>query len=210
MVLPETVPVRFTEEEADYVSMRPIVQQAFTLDELVGMVLTATGKHPQRVREILRAGTMVYNMYRYWWERLDVPPEALAKILARFPDPDPARPFRAEECVGVVLEIGGRPPGLAVTTIEIGRDVASRRRLFRSQSLWDCLMDLTRASHGSRPVYQDYSYARRADLFVLSLTLEQAAALAQDATRLAGRKLRAQTIHLPETTRVIFICPRPR
>ncbi len=225
MGFPEKIAIRFTEEEADYISMRPIRRQAFTAEELVGMILTATGKHPERIREILRAGTLVYNMYRYWWERLDVEPEAVAEILSRFPDADPTRVFRAEECVAVLLESGGQqlvaapalpalsPPrraeGSAVegVTFEVGRDTASRKRLFRSRSFWDCLLDLV-PQGGTGPVYQDYSYARRADVYALSLTPEQIGALARDAARLARRELRAQLGRLPATTRIVFVCPR--
>ncbi len=225
MGFPEKIAVRFTEEEADYISMRPILKQPFTAEELVGMILTATGKHPERIREILRAGTLVYNMYRYWWERLDVEAEAVAEILARFPDADPTRVFCAEECVAVLLESGGQPPvaapalpalspprraeGSAVegATFEVGRDTASRKRLFRSRSFWDCLLDLV-PQGGTGPVYQDYSYARRADVYALSLTPEQTGALARDAARLARRELRAQLGRLPATTRIVFVCPR--
>ncbi len=215
MGFPEKISVRFTEEEADYVSMRPIRRQAFTAEELVGMILTATGKHAERIGEILHAGTLVYNMYRYWWERLDVEAEAVAEILARFPDDDPTRVFRAEECVAVLLESGGQPPVAAPAlsavqgaTFEVGRDTASRKRLFRSRSFWDCLLDLV-PQGGTGPVYQDYSYARRADVYALSLTPEQIGALVRDAARLARRKLRAQLGRLPATTRIVFVCPRP-
>ena len=217
MGFPEKIAVRFTEEEADYVSLRPILRQPFTAEELVGMILTATGKHPERVREILHAGTLVYNMYRYWWERLEVEPEAVAEMLARFPDADPTRAFRAEECVAVLLESGGQPSRVAApalsavegATFEVGRNVASRKRLFRSRSFWDCLLELARASPEAGPVYQDYSYARRADLYALWLVPEQVGALAGEAARLATRELRAQLGHLPETTRIVFVCPRP-
>ena len=207
MGFPEKIAVRFTEEEADYVSMRPILRQPFTAEELVGMILTATGKHPERVREILHAGTLVYNMYRYWWERLEVEPEAVAEMLARFPDADPTRAFRAEECLAVLLESGGQPPRHA---LEVSRNAASGKRLFRSRSFWDCLLDLARASRDAGPVYQDYSYARRADVYALSPVPEQIGALAREAAQLATRKLRAQLGYLPETTRVVFICPRLR
>ena len=44
MPLPETIPVRYTEEEAGYVTVRPLVRQTFRLDELLDMILSVAGK----------------------------------------------------------------------------------------------------------------------------------------------------------------------
>jgi len=52
--LPETIPVRYTEEEADNFSIRPVKRQTFRLRELVDMVLRVTGKDLPRVQQILR------------------------------------------------------------------------------------------------------------------------------------------------------------
>ena len=68
MPLPETIPVRFTEEEAEYVSIRPVRRQIFKLRELVDMVLSVTGRDLPRVQQILRTGTIVFHFYRYWWQ----------------------------------------------------------------------------------------------------------------------------------------------
>jgi hypothetical protein len=59
--LPETIPVKYTEEEAEYLSMRPLVRQTFRLAELVDMVVSVTGKDPGRIQQILRSGTVVYH-----------------------------------------------------------------------------------------------------------------------------------------------------
>ena len=66
MPLPETIPVRYTEEEAGYVSVRPLVKQTFRLHELADMVVSVTGKNPGRVQQVFRAGTLVYHSFRYW------------------------------------------------------------------------------------------------------------------------------------------------
>ena len=202
LTFPETIAVRFTEEEADYLSLRPILRQPFTPEELVGMILTTTGKDPKRIREILHAGTLVYNMYRYWWERLDVAPEAVAEILARFPEADPTRRFRTEECSAVVLEGGSQAPRYS---LEIPREEASRKRWFRTRSFWDALVELVRERP---PTYAEYSYARRADVYVLPLAPKEIQALSADALRLASRRLRAQIRNLPEMTRIVFLSPR--
>ena len=202
MALPETIPVRYTEEEAEYLSVRPVVRQAFRLQELIDMVLGVTGKDLARIRQILRSGTVVFHFYRYWWPGFEADAEDLAAVLARFPDADPARAFRPEECAAVLLESGGRP---ARHCLELDRKTAARKPFFRSQSLWDCLLAPAEAQP---PVYQEYSYARRADLYQLEVSPQQTAALLREAARLAPRELRAALRRLPETARLVFVCPR--
>src|SRR5208283_1906278 len=67
MSLPETIPTRYTEEEAEYLSLRPVVRQTFRIAELVDMILSVTGKDAHRIAQILRSGSVVYHGYRYWW-----------------------------------------------------------------------------------------------------------------------------------------------
>jgi hypothetical protein len=213
MALPETIPVRYTEEEAEYLSVRPVVRQTFRLDELLDMLLGITGKDVPRLRQILRAGTVVFHFYRYWWQGFEADAEDLAAVLARFPDADPTRAFRAEECTAVLLESGGDPPR---HSFEIGREAASRKGLFRSQSFWDCLMELGRQQP---PSYQEYSYLQHADLYQLLVSSEQVSSLVRDASRLAPRELRGRfglgrfgrgaLGRLAQSTRVVFVCPRP-
>jgi hypothetical protein len=128
----------------------------------------------------------------------------LAALMAGFPDADPARPFLAEDCTSALFESSGHPPR---HSLELARAEAARKRLFRSRSFWDSLLDLARTQ---APKYQDYSYARRADLYLRQLAPAEAAALARDAQQLAPRALRAQLQSFPEAARVIFVCPRSR
>src|SRR3979490_3626748 len=107
MALPETSPVRYTEEEAGYVTVRPVVKQTFRLDELLDMVLSVTGKDAARIRQILHSGTVVYHFYRYWWAGFDATDAELSAALARFPDADPSRPFDAEKCTLAIFESAG-------------------------------------------------------------------------------------------------------
>jgi hypothetical protein len=202
--LPETISVKYTEEEAEYLSVRPVVRQTFRLPELVDMILSVTGKDVARIQQILRSGTVVYHFYRYWWQGLDAGPEELAALLAPFPNADPARAFRAEECTAVFLETSGYPPR---RSLELRRQAAASKRLFSSRSFWDSLMELTRAG-GLK--YQEYSYSHRADVFARLVVAAETAALVRDAQRLAPRSLRAQMHSLPETSRILFLCPRPR
>ncbi len=202
MSLPETVPVRYTEEEAEYLSVRPVVRQTFRLQELIDMVLGVTGKDLARVQQILRSGTVVFHFFRYWWSGFDADPEELAALLARFPDADPSRAFRAEHCTAVVLESGGQP---ARQSLEIRRAVASRRRFLRPRTFWDFLMDFSRVQP---PAYLDYSYRHRADLYERAISAEQLAVFYGAAKRLAPRELQAQLRHLSAATRIVFVCPR--
>ncbi|MBZ5702765.1 MAG: hypothetical protein LAN84_13080 [Acidobacteriia bacterium] len=201
MSLPETIPVRFTEEEAGYLSVRPVVRQTFRLAELADMVVSVTGKDPARVAQILRAGAVLYNGYRYWWDGFSAAPGELAALLAPFPDADPARPFRWEEATAVLLESGGGP---ARTVLEVTRAEASRRRLFRRRSAWDCLRDALR---DSPPAYEQYSYARRADLYRRSLAHDAALRLRAELLAVAPRALRVRLgAALPSA--LLFACPR--
>jgi len=202
MTLPETIPVRYTEEEAEYVSVRPVRRQTFRLAELLDMILSVTGKDAARVRQILRSGTIMYHNYRYWWPGIEPGGSDLAALLARYPDADPARAFRAEECVAILLESTEHP---LRDSVELPREEAGRRRLFRGRSVWDSLLDLARAR---APEYAGYSYARHADLFRLAVTPEKAAALLAEAARLASRALRPALEHLPQTSRIVYVCPR--
>ena len=202
MPLPEVIPVRYTEEEAGYVSFRPIVRQSFRPDQLLDMVLSVTGKDAARIKQILRSGTVVFHFYRYWWTGFDIDPTELSGLLARFPDPDPSRKFRGEECTIVAIESGATPPR---PTVEIQRQAISRSRLFRRRRFWDVLL----AEVSSNPVaYHGYSFAHRADLYRLELVPESRARLAAAAASLAPRAMRKELQALDQAARILFICPR--
>lgn len=208
--LPAQIPVKYTEEDAEYLSVRPVVRQTFQLAELLDMILGVTDKDAARVQQILRTGTLVFNFYRYWWTGFDADAHELAAALAQFPDADPSRPFRAEEC-GVVLLAGKSwqpSPGhvtLPANGIELSRAEAARRRLFRRKTIWDTLLDISREN---APTYLGYSYLRRADIYSAEIAPEQAAALARSAEKLAPRSLRAHLAQISAATRILFLCPR--
>ncbi len=202
VVLPANISVRYTEEEAEFVSVRPLVRQKFRVEQLVDMVLSVTGKDAARVAQILRSGTLVYNFYRYWWDGFEPAPEDLAAILRTFPDPEPSRVFRAEACIAVEMESAGeRPRSLG----EFRREEAARKPMFASRSFWDCLMD---AAREQTPAYQTFSYSRRADLFASPLSADAAASLGRSAARLAPRGLRARAGALEHAARLVYVCPR--
>src|SRR5438046_5188451 len=83
MPLPETSTIRFTEEDAGYVTVRPVVKQTFRLPELADMVVSVTGKNAVRVQQIFRAGTVVYNGYRYRSEEHTSELQSLTNLVCR-------------------------------------------------------------------------------------------------------------------------------
>jgi hypothetical protein len=200
--LPETIPVRYTEEEAGYVTVRPLVRQTFRLDELLDMILSVAGKDAARVRQLLHSGTVVYHFYRYSWTGFDADETELAAALARFPDADPSRPFAASKCTNAVFDDAGANPR---HLLDLVRETASKRRMFRGQSFWESLLEIAVEEH---PAYQKYSYSRRADLYRIDLDAENAARIEDAANRLASGKLRSALRVLPSAACILFVCPR--
>ena len=203
MPLPETIAVRYTEEEAGYVTVRPVVRQIFRLNELLDMILSVTGKDPGRIRQLLHSGTVVYHFYRYTWDGFDAGDGELAAALAPFPDPDPARPFIPGACAEIIFEAGGQTPRHLIV---LERAAASKRRLLRRQSFWDFLLGL--AAH-EKTSYHGYSYGRRADLFRLDLDVEITEKIEQALKILAPRNLRAVRSVLSIAASILLVCPRP-
>jgi hypothetical protein len=211
--------------------MRPLVRQEFRSAELVDMIVQVAGKDPHRVQKILSAGTIVFHSFRYWWTGFEADATALSEILKKYPDADPQSIFRAEDCSEVILEsrsspatssladLASSPSGSAPPapswpvsavpprhSLRICRDEAKKRKLLRSRSVWDILMNLARES---TPVYRGYSYSLRGDIYALPLSPERAATLARDAMQAAPRVLRAELAALPKMSRIRFMCPRP-
>jgi hypothetical protein len=201
MPAPDVIPVRRTEEDAGYVSFRPVVRQNFSLNDLLGLVLGVTGKHPDRVRQILRAGSVSFHAYHYSWAGFQVEDQELNALLARFPSPDPLRSFRPEACTAALVE-GGSPPR---PLLDLERAAVSRKRFLRGRSFWDLL--LTAAASGPLE-YDGYSYQWRADLYRLALGDALAASLLADAKSLAPRDMVRNLRALERATRIVFVCPR--
>jgi hypothetical protein len=200
--LPEVIPVRYTEEEAGYVSFRPVVRQSFRPDQLLDMVLSVTGKDAARIKQIFRSGTVVFHFYRYWWQGFEIEEGELTGLLARFPDPDPAREFRGAECSLISIESNATPPRPA---IEMQKQAISGTGLFRRRSFWHALL----AETSSTPViYHGYSFAHHADLYGLELAAESRARLAAAAASLAPRAMRKELQAIGQAARIVFICPR--
>lgn len=200
--LPETIPVRYTEEEAGYVTVRPLVRQTFSLDELLDMILSVAGKDLTRVQQLLHSGTVVYHFYRYTWTGFNADPTELSAALAQFPDSDPARPFAPNLCTNAVFDGPGVNPR---HLLDLVKDAASKRKLFSRQSFWQRLMDIASEEN---PVYEKYSYSRRADMYHVTMDSENILKIADAADDLAPRKLRPSLRVVNATACIYFVCPR--
>ncbi len=202
MPLPETISVRYTEEEAGYVTVRPLVRQTFRRNELLDMILSVAGKDVTRIRQLLHSGTVVYHFYRYSWAGFDASEAEVAAALAPFPDADPARPFAPGQCTNAVFDGAGANPR---HLLDLDRTTASKRRIFRGQSFWERLLEIAAEKN---PQYEKYSYGRRADLYRLDLDAESISRIVEAANRLAPGKLRSSLRVLPGAASVLFVCPR--
>jgi hypothetical protein len=202
MPLPETIAIRFTEEDAGYVTVRPVVKQVFRLAELVDMVLSVTGKNVSRVQQIFRAGTVVYNGYRYRWDGFSSETGELTALLAPYPGDDSSRPFDSTAVTTVSIEIGG---GTQRTLIGITRQEASARRLFRRRSPWEILLDPAQLS---APRYEKYSHLQHADLYRLHLLPEAALVLRNEVLDAAPRSLRKKLAGLQLPSALLYFVPR--
>jgi hypothetical protein len=202
MPLPETIAMRFTEEDAGYVTVRPVVKQTFRLAELTDMVVSVTGKNASRVQQIFRAGTVVYNGYRYWWDGFASKEDEVRGLLALFPDDDPARVFDPAEVTAVSLEIGG---GTQRSLVGIARREASAKKLFHQRNPWEILL---KAAQDSTPRYEKYSHAERADVYRVHLPFEMAASLLKQVLNASPRVLRKKLSALQPPAALLFFIPR--
>jgi len=193
--------MRFTEEDAGYVTVRPVVKQTFRLAELADMVLSVTGKNASRVQQIFSAGAVVYNGYRYWWDGFASNEDEIAGLLALFPDDDSARVFNSAEVTAVSLESGGAQRSL----VGIARREASAKKLFRKRSPWEILL---KAAQDSTPRYERYSYAERADVYRVHLSFELAASLLKQMLDASPRSLRKKLSALQPPAAILLLIPR--
>jgi hypothetical protein len=202
MSLPQQIAVRYSDEDAGYVSMRPVVKQTFRLNELVDMVVSVVGKDAARVQQILRTGTVVYNGYRYQWDRLTADIAEIEAVLLLVPDDDPSRAFDATQATAVLLEIGG---GTQRNVVEVTRQDASEKKLFAKNAPWGLFAEL---AAGAQPRYEKYSHARRADLFRLALPYDRAQQFLAALLEAAPRGLRHRWSSLRPPAAVTYVCPR--
>jgi hypothetical protein len=204
MSLPPEIPARYAEEDAGYMSMRPVVSQTFRLQELADMVVSVVGKDAVRVQQIFRAGTIVYNGYRYWWDPLAADNSEIEELLLPFPGDEPSRRFQPEASTSALFEIGG---GTQRSVVEIERADASRKRLFGKESPW---MVLLRLASNPNLQYEKFSHAKKADLYRVSLPYDEAQRLLTEMLARAPRNLRHRWSKLRPPSVVTFLVPRTK
>ena len=110
--LPETIGVKYTAEEVEYLNLRPITRQTFRIAELVDMIVGVTGKNIDRIQTLLRSGTVVFHSYRYWWEGFEAETGDLQRLLATFPGQIPAGYFVQTNVLNCALNSRVRRRGL--------------------------------------------------------------------------------------------------
>jgi hypothetical protein len=156
MALPHTIRVKLSSEAADSIALTPVVVQELALRDLVEHMLGITGKDEDRVRELLRRGSLVSGASRFRWAGWEAEAEGVRELLAAFPDPEPERPFVAAQCIHAILR-GGRQP------VEIAREAGERKSLFQRATFWDAMLAAIAAGVAR---YDGYSYRKRADRYV--------------------------------------------
>jgi hypothetical protein len=182
MSLPATVRVKLSSENAEYVSLTPVVVQELPVRDLVEHMLGITGKDEARIHELLLRGTLVSGATRFRWTGWEADADAIRSLLATFPDPDPARPFDSARCVRAILRTTRQP-------IEIPKEAGMRKPLFRRTSFWAVLMEVAAASS---PRYEDYSYRDHLDVYHATLAIESGVRLRQAVGLLKYTKLKEQ------------------
>jgi hypothetical protein len=195
--LPETIRTKITSESAGYISLTPVEQRDIPFVELVERILALTGKNPRRIHEILERGSLISGPARYRWEGIQAGEADLAGVLARFPDAEPQRPFDASKCRLATLRSQR-------SVLELSREAASLRRLFKRQNFWDVLLP---AVGRLSPRYERYSYAERADVYTVRLSPDAASLLRSQAPLLKYSAL-AQQLQMMEIENVELIVER--
>jgi hypothetical protein len=202
MPLPNEILLRYSNEDAGYVSMSPVVRQTFRLPELIDMLVSVVGKDPARVQQILHTGSVVYNGYRYSWESLLAEPAEISSLLAPLPDDDPSRAFDSAQAIAALLESGG---GTQRSITEINHQDGAAKKLFAKHSPWDVLLQL---AANIPPRYEKYSHARHADLFRLTLPFDRAQQFLATLLEAAPHSLRHRWSTLRPPSAVTFVCTR--
>jgi hypothetical protein len=182
MALPQTVRVKISSEAAEAITLTAVVVQDLPLGELIEHMLGVAGKDEPRIREILLRGTLVAGASRFRWAGWEAGAEDLRTLLAAFPDPDPWLPFDPARCFRAALRGGRR-------AIEIPREAAAGKGLFRRGTFWDTLMEI--AGDGGA-VYSTYSYRSRADVYLRDFSAAEVGRLRAAAGALRYSTLRDQ------------------
>jgi len=193
--LPETIRVKISSEAADTISLTPVVVREMPTRELIEAMLGITGKDAARVCAILQRGCLVAGASRFRWQGWDADRAAVEAALGAFPDPDPDRAFSRNLSLRAVL----KGPNVR---IEISREAASERRMFRKRSFWDALMEY---AESAAPRYAGYSYRERADRYTVEVPLAEAVRLRENADAIRYSTLEAEVRRAHFDTVYIYV-----
>ncbi|MBI5281771.1 MAG: hypothetical protein HY858_08835 [Candidatus Solibacter usitatus] len=185
MPLPDTIRVKLSSEAAEYAALTPVVTRDLPFAELLDQVVSAAGMDESRVREILKRGSLVSGATRFRWTGWESGAAEIGEALGRMPQPEPLREFVAAKCVRVMLTGRG-------SRLELGREAAAQRRIFRRRSFWQSLMEAAGA-----PAYVTYHYRDRADHYRATLGPETLERLRRDAALLKFGDLARQVRSAP-------------
>jgi hypothetical protein len=195
MSIPSIVRVKISSEAAGAISLSQVVVQDMRLEELVSAIVSSTGKDAARVRLVLERGTLIAGASRLRWDRIDVSDDDIHGLLASFPDPDPDRPFNPARCERFVLHSG-------TERIPLDTSAAARKRLFRSRSFWDEVIDIS-----GDVTYEDYSYKEAADVYKTVLDTDRRRRL-REAARLVSHSSIARQLEAAKVDTIEFFVKR--
>jgi hypothetical protein len=195
MALPPTVRVKLSSEAAESIALTPVVVQEFSMRELLEHVLGVTGKDEARIGELLLRGSLVSGASRFRWQGWEPDLEAVRELLRTFPDPDPSRAFAPAKCGRVVLRGGLRP-------IDLPREAASRKGIFRGRSFWDVLMQVAMREAAA---YAGYSYKEHRDRYLRELAHADTEQLRAAANAVKYSTLREQLRSIAFTQMELFV-----
>ena len=211
--LPETIAVKYTEEEAEYLSMRPWSARPFALPELVDMIVQVAEKVACACNKF-SAPAPSSSIPSVTGGRPSNP--ILAGVRPKFSPailtPTPRAPS-APPIAPKTMESSGSPPrhSLRITQQSAAKSAGPLSSISRARrcapSFWSALMNF--ADQKAHPRYREYSYTRRADIYSIALTADQLAHLGHELASHAPRRLRAELRDLPTISQIVFVCPRP-
>jgi len=157
-MLPPKIRVKVLPEAAGYITVSQVVHRDFSMAELMDFLLPVVGTDAERIRQILRAGTVSTGDYRIRWESLEVGAQEIDGLLKALPHAEPSRAFQPNAALLVRFRRGHE-------TMDLSRDSAARKALFARRSFWENLL----SAFGEGVRYADYSHADKADVFAVEL-----------------------------------------
>lgn len=195
-MLPTKVRVKVLPEAAAYISVSRVGQRDFSIAEVMQFLLPVVGRDAERIRQILRAGSVIAGDFRYKWDSLDATEQEIVELLDTFPHADPSRRFEPEHARAIRFRRG-------VETFEISQESAGRKALFARQSFWDGLL-ITFREHVR---YSDYCDADRADVFIVALDADSTSKL-KLLLPLLRPKIAAERLELLKPEQIEWLIPR--